>query len=127
MKRPSTQQRIGPRTLFRSLAWLRICAIAGQSTAVLVCALWMRMDIPLLPLMVGTGLTMSPGFDAAAPWLLDLFGGRQSARTLHFLSAGLIVAFIIVHVVMVVVSGTWNNIRSMITGRYAIQEQGPKS
>ncbi|MBB3160165.1 thiosulfate reductase cytochrome b subunit [Rhizobium laguerreae] len=38
----------------------------------------------LLPLMIGTGLTMSPGFNAVAPWLLDLFGGRQSARTLHF-------------------------------------------
>lgn len=78
----------------------------------------------LLPVMVGTGLTMSPGFDAAAPWLLDLFGGRQSARTIHFISAGLIVVFIIVHVIMVVVSGTWNNMRSMITGRYAIEVKG---
>jgi thiosulfate reductase cytochrome b subunit len=77
----------------------------------------------LLPLMVGTGLTMSPDIDAAAPWLLELFGGRQSARSIHFISASLIVVFVVVHLVMVVASGTWNNIRSMITGRYAIEPE----
>ncbi len=82
---------------------------------------YLSVVLILLPLMVLTGLTMSPGFDAGAPWLLDLFGGRQSARTIHFISASLIVAFILVHLAMVVASGTWNNIRSMITGRYAIQ------
>jgi thiosulfate reductase cytochrome b subunit len=71
--------------------------------------------------MVLTGLSMSPGFNATAPWLTELFGGRQSARTFHFLSASLIVAFIVVHVVLVILSGFWNNLRSMITGRYAIQ------
>jgi thiosulfate reductase cytochrome b subunit len=75
----------------------------------------------LLPLMIATGLTMSPGFDAFAPWLLDLFGGRQSARTLHFITASSLVAFVVVHVAMVLVSGVFNNMRSMITGRYAIQ------
>jgi thiosulfate reductase cytochrome b subunit len=79
----------------------------------------------LLPLMVGTGLTMSPGFDAAAPWLLSLFGGRQSARSIHFLSANLIVLFVIVHVVMVIASGFWNNLRSMVTGQYAIEVPDP--
>ncbi|XSG83114.1 MAG: cytochrome b/b6 domain-containing protein [Methyloligella sp. ZOD6] len=74
----------------------------------------------LLPLMLGTGLTMSPGMDAAYPWLLDIFGGRQSARTIHFISAGLIVLFVFVHVFMVLVSGVWNNLRSMVTGRYAV-------
>ncbi len=77
----------------------------------------------LLPLMVLTGLTMSPGIDAGFRWLLDLFGGRQSARTIHFISATLIVTFIMVHLAMVVASGTWNNIRSMITGRYAIEAE----
>jgi len=81
----------------------------------------------LLPLMVLTGLTMSPGVDAALPFLVDIFGGRQSARTIHFITASALVIFVIVHVAMVVLSGTWNNIRSMITGRYAIQEKGPKS
>jgi len=75
----------------------------------------------LLPLMVATGLCMSPGFNAAAPWLVELFGGRQSARSIHFLSASGIVLFILVHLALVVLSGFWNNLRSMITGRYAIQ------
>ncbi len=74
----------------------------------------------LLPLMVLTGLTMSPGIDSALPFLLDVFGGRPSARSLHFICASLLVAFVVVHVVMVLVSGVWNNLRSMITGRYAI-------
>jgi thiosulfate reductase cytochrome b subunit len=78
----------------------------------------------LLPAMVATGLCMSPGFNAAAPWLVDLFGGRQSARTIHFLSASLIVAFVVVHLLLVVLSGLWNNMRSMITGRYAIEVEG---
>lgn len=81
----------------------------------------------LLPLMVATGLTMSPGMDAALPWLVDLFGGRQSARTLHFVAASLLVAFVVVHLAMVVLSGPFNNLRSMITGRYAItpEDQRP--
>ena len=79
----------------------------------------------LLPLMVLTGMTMSPGLDASFPWLLDLFGGRQSARSIHFICASLVVAFVVVHLVMVVVSGLWNNLRSMITGRYAIEVEDP--
>jgi len=79
----------------------------------------------LLPLMLVTGLCMSPGFNATAPWLTDLFGGRQSARTIHFLSASLIVLFVVVHVALVVLSGLWNNLRSMVTGRYVIDvEEG---
>jgi thiosulfate reductase cytochrome b subunit len=81
--------------------------------------------IAALLLMVLTGLTMSPGVDAAFPALLDIFGGRQSARTLHFITASLLVLFVIVHVAMVVLSGPWNNMRSMITGRYAIRQEGP--
>lgn len=76
--------------------------------------------IGLVTGMILTGLTMSPGFDAFAPWLLDLFGGRQSARTLHFVFATLIFAFIVVHLVEVVLAGPINEVRSMITGRYAV-------
>ncbi len=78
----------------------------------------------LLPLMILTGLTMSPAVDASQPWLVAVFGGRQSARTIHFICAGLIVGFIVVHVAMVLVSGLFNNLRSMITGKYAIQVEG---
>ena len=81
---------------------------------------YLGVVLVLLPLMVLTGLCMSPGFNAATPWLVDFFGGRQSARTLHFLTATGIVGFVLLHLAMVVASGTWNNIRSMITGRYAI-------
>jgi thiosulfate reductase cytochrome b subunit len=73
--------------------------------------------------MVATGLTMSPGFNAIAPWLLDLFGGRQSARSLHFIFASLITAFIVVHLIEVVLAGPLNEIRSMITGRYAVPRE----
>ena len=74
----------------------------------------------LLPLMVLTGLAMSPAVDAAWPWLLDLFQGRQSARSIHFICAMLLLAFIIVHLVMVVLAGPINEVRSMITGRFRI-------
>ncbi len=74
----------------------------------------------LLATLVLTGLTMSPGINAAVPGLLDLFGGRQSARTLHFISASLTVAFVVVHLAMVFLAGPINEIRSMITGRYVV-------
>ncbi len=77
----------------------------------------------LLPVMVLTGLTMSPAVTAAAPVLFDIFGGRQSARTIHFLAANLLVLFVLVHVVMVLVSGAFNGMRSMITGRYVVRPE----
>ena len=78
----------------------------------------------LAPLMLVTGLTMSPGMDAQAPWLLVLLGGRQSARAIHFITASSLVLFVFVHVTMVFLAGFWNEIRSMITGRYAIEADG---
>ena len=77
----------------------------------------------LLPLMVLTGLTMSPDLNAAWPWLLDLFGGRQSARSIHFICASLLVAFILVHLLMVVLAGPLNEIRSIITGWYRLPRE----
>lgn len=77
----------------------------------------------LLPLVVLTGVTMSPGMNAAWPWLLELFGGRQSARSIHFIAMALITAFIVVHLLMVVLAGPWNEIRSMITGRYRLPQE----
>ena len=74
--------------------------------------------ILLMVLMVLTGLTMSPGIDAFAPGLLWVFGGRQSARTIHWICANLIVLFVLVHVVEVFIAGVVNEIGSMITGRY---------
>lgn len=88
---------------------------------------YLAVIVVLLPLMVATGLAMSPGIDAAFPVLIEIFGGRQSARTVHFITASALVIFVVVHVAMVVLSGTWNNIRSMITGRYMIHHKGPQS
>lgn len=77
----------------------------------------------VVPLLVLTGLTMSPGLDAAFPFLTDALGGRQTARTIHFICALTLVGFAIIHVVMVLLSGVWNNMRSMITGWYVIKPE----
>lgn len=77
----------------------------------------------LLPLIVLTGMTMSPGLDAAFPWLVDLFGGRQSARSLHFLAAAGLVLFFAVHIAMVVLAGPVNEVRSMVTGWYRLPRE----
>ena len=75
-----------------------------------------------LPLVILTGLTMSPGMNAAWPWLVDLFGGRQSARSLHFIAAFALAAFFLVHILMVLLAGPLNEIRAMITGRYRVPQ-----
>jgi len=75
------------------------------------------------PLVLATGLTMSPTMDAAFPQLLWLFGGRQTARTLHFLCAFSFLGFFLIHIAMVVLTGTWNNLRSMLNGRFVIEDR----
>ncbi len=77
----------------------------------------------LLPLMILMGMGMSPALDALIPGWVSIFFGRQSVRTIHFLVAWTLVAFILVHVFEVIVSGLWNNIRSMITGYYRIPSE----
>jgi thiosulfate reductase cytochrome b subunit len=74
----------------------------------------------LLPLIILMGVAMSPWMNSALPGWVDLFGGRQAARTIHFIAAWLLVAFVLIHVFEVIVSGLWNHLRSMITGRYRI-------
>lgn len=73
-----------------------------------------------LPLQLLTGLALLPWMDGAFPWFKDIFFGRQSARTLHFSCALLILAFVMAHLAMVVLSGFSNNMRSMITGWYRL-------
>jgi thiosulfate reductase cytochrome b subunit len=82
---------------------------------------YLAVILVLLPLVVVTGLSMSPGIDAAVPWLPQLFGGRQSARTFHFVAAWLIVLFTVFHVVALLLSHPWNGLRSMITGRFVVK------
>ena len=70
----------------------------------------------LLPLVIFTGITMSPAMNANWPWLTDVFGGRQSARSIHFIVAWTLAVIFVVHFVMVLLSGPIRQIRAMITG-----------
>lgn len=74
----------------------------------------------LIPGIILTGLGMSPGINAAWPAILGVTGGRASARSLHWIFANLILLFIIVHLLMVMLAGPWNEIRSMITGKFRV-------
>ncbi len=76
----------------------------------------------LIPLAIFTGIAMSPGMNAAWPWLLDVLGGRQSARSLHFIAFAGITLFTIVHLVLVILAGAWNETRSMLTGKWRVPE-----
>jgi thiosulfate reductase cytochrome b subunit len=71
----------------------------------------------LFPLVIWTGLALSPAFDSAFPWAVNVWGGRQSARTLHFFISAALLLFLLVHVIMVTVSGFRSRMRAMITGR----------
>ena len=75
----------------------------------------------LAPLAVLTGLSMSPQMDSLLGWWLQLVGGRQSARAIHFIVMSLFVLFTVVHVVMVVYAGPINEMRSMISGRFRVR------
>ena len=77
----------------------------------------------LLPLVVITGMAMSPGLDAGLPWLTVVLGGRQSARSLHFLAAAGLVLFFLVHMAMVLLAGPINEVRSMLTGWYRLPKE----
>lgn len=79
----------------------------------------------LLPLVVLAGMALSPRIDTVFTGWVDLLGGRQSARSLHFLAAAGLVLFVVVHVFEVVVAGVWNEMRSMITGWYKVPADHP--
>ena len=81
---------------------------------------YLTIIFAVLPLIVVTGWSMSPRLDSLITGWVDVFGGRQSGRTIHFIAAWILVAFVLIHVFEVVVSGFWNHLRSMITGRYRI-------
>jgi len=77
------------------------------------------------PLVILMGFAMSPMLDALAPGWVDFFGGRQSARTLHFVAAFALLAFMALHVFLVITTGLWNNMRSMIDGHYRVRPELP--
>jgi thiosulfate reductase cytochrome b subunit len=74
----------------------------------------------LFPLMIATGLAMSPSMNAAIPFLADALGGRQTARTIHFVVMLLLVGFFLIHLAMILAAGPINELRSIITGWYRV-------
>ena len=78
------------------------------------------MIFAALPVMIATGLALSPGMDAAWPWLLSLLGGRQSARSIHFVAASALGGFTVVHLVLVILAGAANEVRSMVSGWWRV-------
>ncbi len=122
-----TGEQLRPRGIWRDIVdHIRLKHPTGEEAKrynVLQKLTYLAVVFVILPVMVLTGLTMSPGVDAASPWLLNLFGGRPSARSIHFITANLIVLFVIVHVVEAFLAGIFNEMGSMITGRYAIRTQ----
>ena len=79
----------------------------------------------LLPLVVLCGMALSPRIDSVFTGWVSLIGGRQSARSLHFLAAFGLLAFVVIHVVEVIIAGVWNEMRSMLTGWYAVPPDHP--
>jgi thiosulfate reductase cytochrome b subunit len=77
----------------------------------------------LFPLVIWTGLALSPGFNSAFPFGVNLLGGRQSTRTLHFFVSLLLLLFLIVHVAMIILAGFLRRMRAMITGTVAAPER----
>lgn len=77
----------------------------------------------VVPIVVLSGLALGPSVDSWAPWLPALFGGRQFARIWHFGGMLALMAFFLIHLVMVALTGVWNNLRSMITGWFAVEPE----
>ncbi len=98
-------------------AALRPIAAEAHSYNVLQRTTYLLVIFVLFPLVIWTGLALSPAFDSAFPWAVNVWGGRQSARTLHFFISAALVLFLLVHVIMVAVSGFRSRMRAMITGR----------
>ncbi|WP_374651954.1 cytochrome b/b6 domain-containing protein [Rhizorhabdus sp.] len=120
------RRELGPKHIWSDIvAHAKLRFPAGEAAkhyGILQKAAYLSVIVLLLPLIVLTGLTMSPAMNAAWPWLLDLFGGRQSARSIHFLCAAGLVLFFVIHIAMVFLAGPINEVRSMITGWYRLPE-----
>jgi thiosulfate reductase cytochrome b subunit len=120
---PTTQQ-LRPRHILNEV-WdhLRLRRPRGEAAKrynVLQKLVYIAVIFVLLPAILLSGLTMSPAVTAVFPFLFDLFAGRQSARTIHFIAANLLLLFVLVHIVQVLLFGAFNLMRSMVTGRYVV-------
>ena len=112
------------RTLLDHVRFRHPTGEAARRYNVLQKLAYLGVIFALGPLIVATGLAMSPTMDAIVPWLPGIFGGRQSARTVHFAACFAFVGFVLGHLFMVAVTGLWNNVRSMLTGWYGIEPVG---
>ena len=123
-----TREEFKPRHLLRT-TWNHLCLRFPKGAQALEYNILQKLSYLavigiLAPLILLTGWAMLPGLNSFAPWLPEIFGGRQGARLVHFMTAVLLVLFILVHLFALVAVGAWNELRSMITGRYVVQD-GP--
>ncbi len=102
---------------WRALRGVKARDDGSQSYNVVQRTVYLGVIFVLFPMVIWTGLALSPAFNAVFPFFVDVLGGRQSARTLHFFISDLLVAFLVVHVVMIALAGFWSRTRAMITGR----------
>lgn len=123
---PPPGQRSLKAILLRLAQYLRFSrqpgADAPGSYNVLQRTAYLFVIFVLFPLVIWTGLALSPAFVSALPATADLLGGRQSARTLHFFASWALVLFLGIHLIMLAVSGFWSRTRAMITGHAPEQE-----
>jgi thiosulfate reductase cytochrome b subunit len=98
-------------------------AVEAGSYNVLQRTAYLLVIFVLFPLVIWTGLALSPAFNAAVPAAVNLLGGRQSARTLHFFVTWALVLFLMIHLAMIILSGFGSRMRAMIVGRAAAPEE----
>ena len=98
---------------------------AAKRYNVLQKGVYAKIIFLFLPVMILTGLAMSPGMDAAWPWLTQIWGGRQTARSVHFIAAWVLVALVAVHLLALLLAGPIGHIRAMITGWYRLPPERP--
>ena len=110
-------------TITRPLRLQRPSEAEASSYNVLQRLAYVFVIFVLFPLVIWTGLALSPGFISAFPASVNLLGGRQSARTIHFFVSVALVLFLLVHVAMVCLAGFWNRTGAMITGRTATHKE----
>lgn len=144
---PGTYDLAGARHWHLSLAWIFValtvlytvwCLVSGHIRRYLPGALggWTCYSAPQslsylvvyyvgFPLMILSGWAMSPALAAAHPWILDILGGRQTARSIHFIVTFALVAFVFVHVFALLLKEPWNRLRCMFTGRLKQHRKEP--
>ena len=125
-RRPAADWRSIGRSIIDHLRFHHPTGEASKRYNVLQKIAYLTVIFVLLPLVILMGFAMSPGLDSVIPGWVNVVGGRQSARTIHFVVAWLLVAFVFIHVFEVIITGLWNNLRSMITGRYRVEGEAKR-